>query len=52
MDLLIKILAIIAVVGTAMHAVLWATVAGYRKPLLFHLSALCGFVALLLLVTA
>lgn len=52
MDLLILILAIVAVVGTALHALLWATVPSYRRPLLLHLSCLSGFVALLLYLTA
>jgi hypothetical protein len=47
MDLLVLILAIIAVAGTALHAILWATVATYRNPVLFHIAALCGFVAVL-----
>lgn len=52
MDLLILILSIIAVVGTALHMILWYAVPDYRKPLLFHLSALCGFVAFLLFIAA
>lgn len=52
MDLLILILTIIAVVGTVLHMIFWYAVPGYRKPLLFHLSALCGFGAFLLFLTA
>lgn len=47
--MLVLILAILAVAGTALHTILWATVASYRTPLLFHLAALCGFVAVLVL---
>lgn len=49
MDMLVLILAILAVAGTALHAILWATVSSYRSPLLFHVAALCGFVGLLVL---
>lgn len=49
MELLVLILAILAVAGTALHAILWATVPSYRSPLLFHIAALCGFVGLLIL---
>lgn len=52
MDLLILILAIVAVVGVALHLILWATVPTYRRPLLLHLACLCGFVSLLLYLTA
>lgn len=49
MDLLVLILAIIAVAGVAIHALLWHTVPGYRSALLFHLASLCGFVAVLVI---
>jgi hypothetical protein len=49
MDMLVLILTILAVAGTALHVILWHTVSGYRNPVLFHVSALCGFVALLVL---
>lgn len=49
MDLLVLILAILAVAGTALHAILWHTVPSYRSPLLFHIAALCGFVAVLVI---
>jgi hypothetical protein len=48
-ELLVLILAILAVAGTALHAILWATVPSYRSPLLFHVAALCGFVAVLVM---
>lgn len=49
MELLVLILAILAVAGTALHTILWATVPSYRSPLLFHVAALCGFVAVLVM---
>jgi hypothetical protein len=49
MDMLVLILAIVAVAGTALHAILWHTVSTYRSPLLFHVAALCGCVAVLVL---
>jgi uncharacterized membrane protein len=48
--MLLLILVIVAVVGVALHALLWHTIASYRSPLLFHLSVLVGFIALLVLV--
>lgn len=49
MDMLFLILAIVAFAGTVLHTILWATVATYRSPLLFHLSAIAGFGALLVI---
>jgi hypothetical protein len=46
---LATILIIIALVGTALHAILWHTVPTYRRPLLFHVSVIIGFVGALLL---
>lgn len=49
MNLLVLILAIIAVAGVVLHSLLWHTVPSYRNPLLFHLASLCGFVAVLVI---
>lgn len=46
---LAAILIIIALVGAALHTILWLTVPTYRHPWLFYVSVIVGFVGTLIL---
>jgi hypothetical protein len=46
---LAAILLIIALVGCALHTILWLTVPTYRHPWLFYVSTIIGFVGALML---